>query len=160
VDWAAPEFPYGMQGINEPPPARGYACVPDTADATALEYNLTINGQQVTNLRLSGVTIEAIFIGAVTWWNDPLIEADNPGLAMPATLITPVVRSDQSGDTLAFTYGSEDLSQVYTDTEPRTYELSSYSYMIVPTDLSNGLTTDKGFTLGTFGQYQLCQSQQ
>jgi len=57
-------------------------------------------------------------------------------------------------------YLSEDLSQVYTDPDPRTYELSSYSYMIVPTDTSLGFTTDRGFTLGTFGQFLLCQGQQ
>jgi phosphate transport system substrate-binding protein len=36
-------------------------------------------------------------------WNDPMIAADNPGLAMPATPITPVVRTDASGETQAFT---------------------------------------------------------
>jgi ABC-type phosphate transport system substrate-binding protein len=57
-------------------------------------------------------------------------------------------------------YGTADLSQVYTDTDPRTYELSYYSYMILPTDTSDGLTTAKGYTLGAFGQYLLCQGQQ
>ena len=31
--------------------------------------------------------------------------------------------------------------------------------MIVPTDTSFGLTTDKGYTLGAFGQFLLCQGQ-
>jgi phosphate ABC transporter phosphate-binding protein len=268
VDWAASELPYGTPGVSGPP-ARGYAYVPDTAGGIALMYNLTINGQQVTSLRLSGAVIAAIFTGVITMWNDPRIAADNPGLTMPATAITPVVRLDASGETQAFTqwmaatqgsswnaycqkvgrtpctptdiypvlsgsamigqagdpgvptyvsqpsangaigittdsgalqtgfpvakvlnaagyytaptpgnagvsllaaqtdtnqsdplFGTEDLSQVYTDTDPRTYELSYYSYMIVPTDLSDGMTTDKGFTLGTFGQYALCQGQQ
>lgn len=57
------------------------------------------------------------------------------------------------------TDGSADLSGVYTDTDPRTYELSYYSYLIVPTDLSDGMTTFKGNTLGIFGQYALCQGQ-
>jgi len=57
-------------------------------------------------------------------------------------------------------YLTENLSGVYTDTDPRTYELSSYSYMILPTDTSNGLTSDKGYTLGAFGSYLLCQGQQ
>jgi len=57
-------------------------------------------------------------------------------------------------------YGTAELSQVYTDTDPRTYELSYYSYMIVPTDSSNGFTSNKGATLGFFGQYLLCQGQQ
>jgi hypothetical protein len=57
-------------------------------------------------------------------------------------------------------YLTQDLSQVYTDTDPRTYELSSYSYMILPTDTSNGFNTAKGNTLGAFGNYLLCQGQQ
>src|SRR5215469_17773530 len=57
-------------------------------------------------------------------------------------------------------FGTADLSQVYTDTDPRTYELSYYSYMILPSFFSFGLTTEKGFTLGAFGQYLLCQGQQ
>jgi phosphate transport system substrate-binding protein len=57
-------------------------------------------------------------------------------------------------------YLTADLSGVYTDTDPRTYELSYYSYMIIPTDTSFGLTADQGYTLGAFGQYLLCQGQQ
>jgi hypothetical protein len=57
-------------------------------------------------------------------------------------------------------YLTQDLSQVYTDMDPRTYELSSYSYMILPTDTTLGMTTAKGYTLGAFGSYLLCQGQQ
>jgi phosphate transport system substrate-binding protein len=35
-------------------------------------------------------------------WNDPTIAALNPGASLPATKITPVYRSDSSGDTYAF----------------------------------------------------------
>ena len=57
-------------------------------------------------------------------------------------------------------YLTQDLSQVYTDSDPRTYELSSYSYMILPADTTLGMTTAKGYTLGAFGSYLLCQGQQ
>jgi ABC-type phosphate transport system substrate-binding protein len=56
-------------------------------------------------------------------------------------------------------YLTQDLSRVYTDRDPRTYELSSYSYLILPTSKAYGLTANKGFTLGAFGQYLLCQGQ-
>jgi phosphate transport system substrate-binding protein len=36
-------------------------------------------------------------------WNDPAIAALNPSAQLPATKITPVYRSDSSGDTYAFT---------------------------------------------------------
>ena len=57
-------------------------------------------------------------------------------------------------------YLTQDLSQVYTDPDPRTYELSSYSYMILPTDTNLGMSEAKGYTLGAFGSYLLCQGQQ
>jgi phosphate ABC transporter phosphate-binding protein len=57
-------------------------------------------------------------------------------------------------------YQTADLTQVYADPDPRTYELSYYSYMILPTDASAPMTSDKGYTLGAFGQYLLCQGQQ
>src|SRR5262249_39076329 len=38
-------------------------------------------------------------------------------------------------------------------------ELSSYSYMIIPTSTANNFTPAKGYTLGAFGQYALCLGQ-
>src|SRR5580704_18525729 len=57
-DWAASEIPYGViDGSNtDSPPTRGFAYMPDVAGGTVLAYNLQINGQRVTNLRLSGKT--------------------------------------------------------------------------------------------------------
>jgi phosphate ABC transporter phosphate-binding protein len=56
-------------------------------------------------------------------------------------------------------YLTQDLSQVYTDPDPRTYELSSYSYLILPTSTTAPMTTAKGYTLGAFGAYLMCQGQ-
>ena len=47
--------------------------------------------------------IATIFSGASTTWTDAAIPADNPALAMPDKPITPVVRSDGSGNTAQFT---------------------------------------------------------
>ena len=269
VDWAASDIPYGVQDgtNNDPPPARGFAYVPDTAGGLGFMYNLHIGTERVTDLRLSGPVIAGIFTGTITMWNDPAIAADNPGLTLPAIRITPVVRSDGDGSTARFTqwmvatqpaawqaycqrvgrspctqtstypvapgmvaqagdlgisgyvsqqqangsigyvqyayaletgfpvakvlnaagyytlpqaghvavsllnarinmdqsdpsvYLTEDLSQVYTDPDPRTYPLSGYSYLIVPTTTTAPFTLDKGFTLGDFGKYLLCQGQ-
>ena len=105
ADFAASELPYGVQdGSNtDLPPGRGYTYVPDTAGAVTFAYNLTVNGQRLTGLRLSGATIAAIFTDKITRWNDPMIAADNPGVALPAIGITPVVRTDSSGATWNFT---------------------------------------------------------
>ena len=105
ADFAASEIPYGVvDGANtDPAPARGFVYMPDTAGGLAFMYNLSINGQRVTNLRLSGSTIAGIFTNKITYWDDPQIQADNPQLALPHLLITPVVRSDGDGSTAVFT---------------------------------------------------------
>lgn len=265
VDYAVSEIPYGVDGDSRP--GRGFAYMPIVAGGTSFVYNLRIGGKKVTNLRLSGAVITKIFTGGITKWNDPAIRADNPGLALPARKIVPVVRSDGSGTTAqfvtwmnsehasiwkpyctgqgvaagacsvrsffpygkgagastvgqsgslgvagyvaqgrsegtityveysySFKYGlpaakvlnkagyyiepkatavavalqkaqiASDLTQrlvgVYRNADRRTYPLSSYSYMVVPTKLQNGFTADKGYTLGKFAYYFLCQGQQ
>lgn len=61
----------------------------------------------------------------------------------------------------------QDLDSVYGYTDPRTYPLSSYSYLIVPRDKLSGkqgpppsFTTGKGTTLSTWMNYVLCGAQQ
>ena len=56
-------------------------------------------------------------------------------------------------------YLTQNLSLVYTDRDPRAYELSFYSYLILPTTSAFGLTSDEGFSVAAFGQYALCQGQ-
>jgi len=52
------------------------------------------------------------------------------------------------------------LDGVYNNTDPRTYPLSSYSYMIVPTQVGGKtFTTAKGSTLSVFASYMLCEGQ-
>ncbi|MFB9376027.1 phosphate ABC transporter substrate-binding protein PstS [Kineococcus gynurae] len=65
----------------------------------AIAYNLP----GVTDLQLSPATLAGIFAGTITSWNAAEIAADNPGKTLPATGITPVHRSDDSGTTENFT---------------------------------------------------------
>lgn len=55
---------------------------------------------------------------------------------------------------------TQNLDAVYNNADPRTYPLSSYSYMIVPTQVGGIFTLDKGATLGAFARYMLCEGQQ
>ncbi|MDQ2790433.1 MAG: phosphate ABC transporter substrate-binding protein PstS [Actinomycetota bacterium] len=55
---------------------------------------------------------------------------------------------------------TQDLSQVYVNQDPRTYPLSSYSYMILPKDTTSNFSTAKGKTLSEFAYYFLCEGQQ
>lgn len=66
-------------------------------------YNLKSNGQKITDLQLSPITLGKIFSGEISTWNDPAIVADNPQRVMPATRIKPVIRSDGSGSTAQMT---------------------------------------------------------
>jgi phosphate transport system substrate-binding protein len=65
----------------------------------AVVYHL----EAVKELNLAPATIAKIFDGKITKWNDPAIAADNPNASLPATDITPVNRSDESGTTKNFT---------------------------------------------------------
>ena len=55
---------------------------------------------------------------------------------------------------------TQNLDGVYNSTDARSYPLSSYSYMIVPTQTTRVFTAQKGATLGAFAQYMLCEGQQ
>ncbi len=97
VDFGASDAP-----LN---PTQASACgscveIPWALSATTLSYNITGVPNQV---RLNGPTIAGIFLGTIKNWNDPAIVKMNPKLTMPNLAITPVHRSDGSGDTYAFT---------------------------------------------------------
>jgi phosphate transport system substrate-binding protein len=273
-DFAASDIPFQTAPTDgsapENPQAGSYRYMPITAGGTVFMYNLKINGQQVTNLRLSGANVTKIFTGAITNWDDPALAADNPGLQLPNQTIVPVVRADGSGTSFELSqwmisqYGSlwnaycaktgrsgncgatsnyptvtgmiaqngdqgvasyisqsfaagsigyvnyyyalsakfpvaqllnsagyyteptpqnvavtllqdqvdttdvnnpalyltQQLAGVYTDTDPRSYPLSSYGYLILPSTVGNSFTTAKGATLAAFSYYAMCQGQQ
>ena len=68
TDFAASDIPFQTDpndgSAPENPAAGSYAYMPITAGGTVFMYNLKIDGQQVTNLRLSGENIAKIFTGA------------------------------------------------------------------------------------------------
>ena len=65
----------------------------------AVVFNLS----GVAELNLSAETVAKIFDGKITTWDDAAIAADNEGVTLPDTAITPVHRSDESGTTKNFT---------------------------------------------------------
>src|SRR5689334_10218422 len=93
VDFANTEIPF--QNPPEPGqqaevPSRPYAYLPIVAGGTTFMYNLTVAGQRVTDLRLSGATLAKIFTGQITRWNDPAITHDY-GRTLPGIPTIPVV---------------------------------------------------------------------
>jgi len=54
-------------------------------------------------LKFTGPVLADIFQGKITKWNDPQLEALNPGVNLPAANIVVVHRSDGSGTTYVWT---------------------------------------------------------
>jgi len=79
--------------------SRGAVLVPATAGMVVLAYNVDGIG---SGLKLSRDVLVDIFLSKIDRWNDPRIADANPGVALPAKLIQPVVRRDSSGTTFAF----------------------------------------------------------
>jgi phosphate transport system substrate-binding protein len=93
-------------GASDAPltPQQAAACndcvqIPWALSATGLGFNVP----GVKKLNLTGPIIAGIYFGKITKWNDPKIVKANPKAKLPALTITPVFRSDGSGDTYAFT---------------------------------------------------------
>jgi phosphate transport system substrate-binding protein len=93
-------------GASDAPltPEQAAACngcvqIPWALSATGLGINIP----GIKKVNLTGKLLAGIYFGKVTKWNDPKIKAVNPGVKLPGLTITPVFRSDGSGDTYAFT---------------------------------------------------------
>jgi phosphate transport system substrate-binding protein len=84
--------------------APGLLLMPETLGGVAITYNLATFGiPNSTVLKFTGDVVAGIYMGDITKWNDPAIQALNPGVQLPNHAITVVHRSDGSGTTYAFT---------------------------------------------------------
>lgn len=61
----------------------------------ALVYNVP----GIPKLALDADALAKIFSGGIRTWDDPILVALNPGVALPQTTITPIYRKDSSGTT-------------------------------------------------------------
>jgi phosphate transport system substrate-binding protein len=64
---------------------------------------VNIKGVKAGQMRLDADTVGKIFLGDITYWDDPAIKAMNPELKLHHNYITVVHRSDGSGTTAIFT---------------------------------------------------------
>lgn len=107
VDFGASDAPMSDAELKA---ARGPVMhFPTVIGAVTVTYNLP--GLRAP-LRLSGSVLAGIFLGQIQKWNDSRIRAINPGVALPASDILVVHRSDGSGTTYIF---SDFLSTVSRD---------------------------------------------
>ena len=95
--------------------ARGVQLFPTVAGSIVLAYNLDGLGG---DLKLTRDVYVDIFLGKITTWDDPRLQATNPGLRLPHDHIALVVRQDSSGTTYAFTNHLSAMSAKWRDQGP------------------------------------------
>jgi phosphate transport system substrate-binding protein len=123
VDFGASDAPLSSDQATA---CKGCVQIPWALGATVVSYN--VKGVS-NNLHLTGPVVADMFLGNITSWNDPKIKALNPGVNLPATKVTPIYRSDGSGDSFVF---------------------SSYLSAVSPTFKSKiGASTQPPFSTGT-----------
>jgi phosphate transport system substrate-binding protein len=108
VDFAGSDAPIGDADVAKV--ERGVVSVPATAGMIVLAYSLP---KGVGSLRLSREAYAGIFAGEITKWNDPRIQAANPGIELPNISIAVVTRRDASGTTFAFTKHLQAISPAW-----------------------------------------------
>jgi phosphate transport system substrate-binding protein len=96
VDFGASDAPLTPEQASA---CNGCVQIPWALSATGIGFNIP----GVKKLNLSGKVLAGIYFGTITKWNDPKIKQINKGVKLPGLTITPVFRSDGSGDTYAFT---------------------------------------------------------
>jgi phosphate transport system substrate-binding protein len=84
----------------------GCYMIPWALSATGVGFHISGVGR----LRLTGSLLAGIYLGQITNWSDSRIRALNKGSRLPNLRITPVFRTDGSGDTYAFTNYLTDVS--------------------------------------------------
>ena len=99
VDFAVSDIPYQGVAFDTKQPTFAFMYVPVTAGGLSFMYH--INGLSGT-LHLSSYSACAVFTGAVAYWDDSIIKADNPGASLPHTAVHPVTRSDLAGTNFVF----------------------------------------------------------
>ncbi len=97
ADFGATEAP--MSDADVAAAALPVLQVPTVLGAVAVTYNLP---ELSRPLNVSGEILAGIFLGQITRWNDPPLQALNPGAALPSLDIRVVHREDASGTSFVF----------------------------------------------------------
>jgi phosphate transport system substrate-binding protein len=96
VDFGASDAPLTPEQAGA---CNGCVQIPWALSATGVGFSIP----GVKKLNLTGPILAGIYFGKITNWNDAKIKKLNPKAHLPNLAITPVYRSDGSGDTYAFT---------------------------------------------------------
>jgi phosphate transport system substrate-binding protein len=110
VDFGATDAPLSK---NESQQAKGAVHIPETIGSVVAAYNIPSIPDK--GLKLTGEVLADIFLGKITKWNDPKIQALNKDKTLPADDIVVVHRSDGSGTTFVWTDYLSSVSQAWKD---------------------------------------------
>ena len=76
---------------------------------------INLEGFKPGELRITGPILAEVFMGDIVKWNDPKLQALNPGKKLPDTNITVVHRADGSGTTFNWTDYLTTISKPWAD---------------------------------------------
>jgi len=76
---------------------------------------INLEGFKAGELRITGPVLAEVFMGDILKWNDPKLQALNPGKKLPDTNITVVHRADGSGTTFNWTDYLATVSKPWAD---------------------------------------------
>lgn len=143
VTFAATDMPLAPEDIAE----NRLVQFPLVGGAVVPVFNLP--GIEAGALTLDGPTIAKIFLGAITYWNDPEIVSLNPHLRLPNRPITVVHRADASGTTFIWT---DYLSKVSPDWQDKVGEDLVVEWPAgVGAKGNDGVSIDVARTVGAIG---------
>jgi phosphate transport system substrate-binding protein len=142
VDFGASDAP--MTG-DQARGCNGCVQIPWALTATGIAFHL----DGVRRLKLTGPVLAQIYLGHISKWNDKSIQRLNKGVRLPSLKITPVFRSDGSGDTYAFT---DYLSHVARNWKSRVGFATTVSFPVgVGGKGNDGVTAVVSSTNGSIG---------
>jgi phosphate transport system substrate-binding protein len=111
LDFAGSDPPLKSDIYNEFKAKGGIIQFPVIIGTIVIVYN--IPGVESGKLRLTGEVVAKIYLGEISYWDDPAIKALNPDLNLPHEKIIAVHRSDGSGTTRVFTAYLSKVSEAW-----------------------------------------------
>lgn len=118
VNFAASDAPLSDEQLQQYQDATGSAVlhIPMALGAVVVTYNWAPIAEAPSSpLVLDGDAVAKIFLGEITTWNDPAIQALNPDVTLPNLPISVAHRSDGSGTSFTFTEYLSKVSQDWAD---------------------------------------------
>ena len=154
IEFGASDFPLNDEQTKTAEATSGPVVhVPVTIGAVSIGYNLPVDG-----LKLDGDTLSGIYLGTITTWSDPKIQALNLGLPLPSVPIVVVHRTKGSGTTFIFT---SYLSAVNAEWKSRVGASGAVAWPAgVSAKGSEGVSGQVKSTPGAIGYFELTYSKQ